>query len=252
MNIKHVNAFCFLLGCAALALAQTPIAGKRNGDWTIRSSETPGAVQFTLMDSRKDHQSNHSSEWPVADMHGLDTTKPGHQEVHFAINRDAGNFDCSGFLDSGEGAGVFHFAPDGKYPQQMAALVFSGVDADKQFAMAVFDVTLKFAQEMKDEHLRGLDTDKLIAFKIFGVTPQFIHDIRAAGLEASDSDKLVAYRIHGVSPEFVRDIRAAGINISDGDKFIAFRIHGVSPEMVRALHAAGYQADADKLIAMRI
>ncbi len=97
--------------------------------------------------------------------------------MHFTIVRDAGKFECEGFLDNGEGAGLFHFYPDAKYPAEMQALGFSGVDEDKQFSMAVQDVSLAFAKEMQNEHLQGLDTDKLIAFKIFGVNAAFIHDV---------------------------------------------------------------------------
>jgi len=41
------------------------------------------------------------------------------------------------------------------------------VDEEKQFAMAVQDVSLAFAREMKGEHLGDLDAEKLIAFRIF-------------------------------------------------------------------------------------
>ena len=43
------------------------------------------------------------------------------------------------------------------------------VDDEKQFAMAVQDVSVEFAKQMKSEHLSELDTDKLIAFRIFRV-----------------------------------------------------------------------------------
>src|SRR2546429_7234681 len=85
--------------------------------------------------------------------------------------RDAGRFECEGFVKDGEGAGIFHFIPDAKYAQEMKALGFEGIDGEKQWAMAVHDVSLKFAREIKARNLQGLDTDKLIAFKIHGVQP---------------------------------------------------------------------------------
>jgi len=99
----------------------------------------------------------------------VDLTKAGKQEVHFTITRDAGKFDCEGFLNNGEGAGLFHFYPESKYSGEMQALGFGGIDADKQYSMAVMDVSTAFAKEMKNEHLTELDTDKLIAFRIFDV-----------------------------------------------------------------------------------
>ena len=86
--------------------------------------------------------------------------------MNFTITRDAGRFDCEGYLKDGEGAGIFRFTADAQYVQAMSALGFSGIDEEKQFAMAVHDVSLDFAKSMKGENLSGLNTDKLIAFRI--------------------------------------------------------------------------------------
>ena len=86
----------------------------------------------------------------------------------------------------------------------MQSMGFS-VDEDKQYSMAVQDVSLEFARQMKNERLDDLDADKLIAFRIFNVNAQFIEELRGAGLKISDSDKLVAFRIHGVTPQMVQD-----------------------------------------------
>ncbi len=252
MNLKRIVGLILVIAGVILGVANALGGETQSGDWTIRRSDTPGRVEFSLMDSRAGHHFHHSSEWPASDFSGLDFSKPGRQEVHFAIARDAGKFECEGFLQGGEGAGLFHFMADPKYAQEMKALGFERIDGDKQWAMAIHDVSLKFTRDIKAENLQGLDTDKLIAFKIHGVTPEFIAGIRSAGVNVSDSDKLIAFRIHGVSPEFVSGIRSAGLNVLDSDKLIAFRIHGVTPEMVRSLKQAGYEPDADKLIAMRI
>ena len=59
----------------------------------------------------------------------------------------------------------------------MQSMGFS-VDEDKQYSMAVQDVSLEFARQMKNEHLDDLDADKLIAFRIFNVNAQFIEELR--------------------------------------------------------------------------
>src|SRR5229473_5395253 len=252
--MKQHRSIVLILAIAGIVfgVAKTRGGDTQSGDWTIRRSDVQGKVEFSLMDSRGGHHFHYSSDWPASEFSGLDFAKPGRQEVHFTIARDAGKFECEGFLHDGEGAGLFHFLPDAKYPQEMKSLGFEKIDGDKQFAMAIHDVSLKFAREIKAENLQGLDTDKLIAFRVHGVSPEFIASIRSAGLSAFDSDKLIAFRIHGVSPEFVLGIRSAGLNISDSDKLIAFRIHGVTPEMIHTLRQTGYEPDADKLIAMRI
>jgi hypothetical protein len=213
-------------------------------------SDVAGHVHFSLIEFRHDGHSEFGSDWPLSAFQGLDASKSGRHEVHFTVSRDAGKFDCEGFLDHGQGAGLFHFFPNPQYPQEMKALGFD-VEED-QLAMAAHDVSLEFAKEMKGEHLQGLDTDKLMAFRIFGVTTDFIHQIRTAGLDISVSDKLVAFRIHGVTPELIRTLHQEGYN-PDEDKLIALRIHGVTPEWTTQMSKLGYNhIDLDKLVAFRI
>src|SRR5882757_3909696 len=238
MNLKRTIGLILVIAGVLLGVANVFGGETQSGDWTIRRSDEPGKVEFSLMDSRAGHHFHSSSDWPASEFSGLDFSKAGRQEVHFTIARDAGKFECEGFLHDGEGAGFFHFVADAKYAQEMKSLGFERIDEDKQWAMAIHDVSLKFARDIKAQNLQGLDTDKLIAFRIHGVTPEFIRGIRAAGVNVSDSDKLIAFRIHGVSPEMVRSLKQAGYE-PDADKLIAMRIHGATPEWVEDLKKQG-------------
>ena len=252
MNRRIAIALACAVACALASRFVVRASETESGNWTMRRSEDPGKVYFGLIQHRHNGQSQHESDWPIAAFSGLDIAKPGRQDVHFTIARDAGRFDCEGYLNNGEGAGVFHFAPDAKYSTEMKALGFNDVDDDKQYVMAVMDVSLAFAKEMKGEHLEDLDTDKLIAFRIFGVSHEFIAELRKAGLSATDSDKLVAFRIHGVTPEMVQQLHDAGYK-PDEDTLIAMRIHGATPEWMNQLKKDGYDhVDLDQLIAFRI
>src|SRR5207245_9776641 len=155
---------------AAFGLATARRGQSESGDWTIRKSDEPGKVEVSIMDSRGGHHFHSSSDWEVKELTGLDLSKPGRQDVHFTITRDAGRFECEGFVKDGEGAGIFHFIPDAKYAEEMKALGFEGIDGEKQWAMAVHDVSLKFAREIKATTVQGLDTCVLIAFKLQGLT----------------------------------------------------------------------------------
>ena len=251
MKLSCIRCLVFLGICALLAV-RAAWPETRTGDWTMSLSDVAGHVQFSLIESRHSGHSEHSSDWPLSGFQGLDISKSGRHEVHFTIARDAGKFDCEGFLDNGEGAGLFHFLPNPQYAEAMKALGFDGVAEEKQLAMAAQDVSLEFARAMKGEHLEGLDTDKLIAFRIFNVSGDFIHQIRAAGLNITSSDKLVAFRIHGVTPEMIRTLRQEGYT-PDEDKLIALRIHGATPEWMAQMSKLGYNhLDLDKLIAFRI
>ena len=276
--VVSIVASCIALVCALALLASD--TQQRSGSWTVQPSDEPGKVHFALIQRSEGHSNHHESDWDTKVFEGLDLSIKGKHDVKFVIRRDAGRFECEGYIADSEGAGVFHFFPDGKYADGMNALGFK-VDSDKQFGMAIFDVSIDFAKEMKNLNLHNLDSDKLIAFRIFGVNSKFITEIRAEGLNTNDSDKLVAFRIHGVSPEFVRSVRTAGYTPNEDDliamrihgatpewmaqlkkegydhielqKLIAFRIHGVSPEFIDKIESLGYKhPEPDQLIAMRI
>jgi hypothetical protein len=251
MRFRQTFAFAVFGCCLFFGVIANNASEIRSGDWIVHKSDEVGKVEFSLITHHHGGTSNHESDWPVSLFSGVDFSKSDRQDVRFTITRDAGKIECEGFLDNGEGAGIFHFQPDANYPQQMHALGFP-VDDEKQYNMAVQDVSLEFARQMKGEHLTGLDTDKLIAFRIFGVDTKFIDELCASGLKISDSDKLVAFRIHGVSPEMVRTLHAAGYS-PDEDTLIAMRIHGASPEWIGELKQRGYDhVDLEKLIAFRI
>lgn len=251
MRTRRTLAYLVFASCIVVGVVKNQAAEVRTGDWTISKSDSPGKVEFSLIEHRHGGSSSHQSDWPMSSFQGVDFSKSGRQDVRFTIARDAGKLDCEGFLNDGEGAGLFHFQPDPNYVREMNTLGFS-VDDEKQFTMAVMDVSLEFAKQMKGEGLSNLDADKLIAFRIFRVDPAFIHDLRAEGLKISDADKLVAFRIHGVSPEMVRSLHQAGYS-PDDDMLIAMRIHGATPEWMEQLKQRGYDhVDMEKLIAFRI
>jgi hypothetical protein len=251
MRMRRTLAYLVFASCVVLFVLKNRAAEVRTGDWTISKSESPGKVEFSLIEHHHGGTSSHQSDWPANAFQGVDFAKPGRQDVHFTITRDAGKIDCEGFLKDGEGAGIFHFQPDPKYGQAMNSLGFP-VDEEKQFAMAVQDVSLEFAKQMKDENLSDLDSDKLISFRIFRVDSKFIEDLRTEGLKVTDSDKLVAFRIHGVTPQMVRSLHQAGYS-PDEDTLIAMRIHGATPEWMDQLKQRGYDhVELEKLIAFRI
>jgi len=252
MNLKRTIGLILVIAGVILGVARALGSESQSGDWTIRRSEIPGRVEFSLMDSRAGRHFHTSSDWPLSDFSGLDFSNSGRQEVRFTIARDAGKFECEGFLHDGEGAGLFHFIADPKYSQEMRALGFERIDEDRQWAMAIHDVSLKFARDIKAQNLQGLDTDKLIAFKIHGVTPEMVRSLKQAGYEP-DADKLIAMRIHGATPEWVEQLKKQGYEHVGLDKLIAFRIHGVSPDFIGQLQKLGYShPEPDQLVAMRI
>src|SRR6267143_2065045 len=227
MNLKRTIGLILVIAGVILAVAKALGGETQSGDWTIRRSDVPGKVEFSLMDSRAGHHFHTSSDWPASDFSGLDFSKAGRQEVHFTIARAAGKFECEGFLHDGEGAGLFHFSADPKYQQEMKSLGFERIDGDKQWAMAIHDVGLKFAQDIKAQNLQGLDTDKLVAFRIHGVSPDFIGQLQKLGYSHPEPEQLIAMRIHGVTPDFITGLQSRGMKDLSIDKLVSLKIHGI-------------------------
>jgi hypothetical protein len=251
MRLTRTFAFIVFAFCLLFAVVKNHAADVRSGDWMVRHSDEAGKVEFSVIEHHRGGNSNHESDWPMSSFPGVDFSKSGRQDVHFTIARDAGKIECEGFLNNGEGAGIFHFQPDPNYAGEMRKLDFD-IDEEKQYSMAVQDVSLEFARQMKNENLTDLDSDKLIAFRIFRVDSAFVEELRAAGLKISDSDKLVAFRIHGVTPQMIHSLHEAGYS-PDEDTLIAMRIHGATPEWMEELKKRGYDhVDLEQLIAFRI
>lgn len=223
------------------------------GSWTMAPARDAGRVHFGLFHRREGSNINYESDWQVSAFQGLDLATSARHDVKFVVARDAGRFDCEGYLDAGSGAGPFRFTPDAQYAKSMAAIGFPGVDENQQFAMAMHDVSLEYARQMKAEKLAHLDTDKLLAFRIFDVNPQFIRDMRGAGLPANDADKLIAFRVHGVSPEYISKVENLGYGKPTSDQLIAMRVHGVTPEFIAEMKSRGLKdLTLDKLVALRV
>lgn len=251
-TIKHgilALAFCVMaLGFTQTALAAEPL----KGTWALEPTTKAGQVHLALRHRSDHHNSNIEMDQPASAFTGLDFTTPGKRDVTFSMTRDAGRLDCEGYIKDGEGAGTYRFTPDAKYVPAMSAVGFGDIDDNKQFAMALHDVSVEFARQMKAEKLENLDTDKLLAFRIFDVNSEFIREMRSAGLPARDADKLIAFRVHGVKAKDVAAMRQSGID-ADENQLIAFRVHGVTPEYVAKVEKLGFgRVEPNQLVAMRV
>ena len=107
MNLKRIIGLILVIAGVILGVAKALGGEGQSGDWTLRRSDAPGRAEFSLMDSRAGHHFHYSSDWPASDFSGVDFSKSGRQEVHFTIARDAGKFECEGFLQDGEAQGCF-------------------------------------------------------------------------------------------------------------------------------------------------
>lgn len=245
------GALCaWILTAAQIVAARA--ADNFSGNWTMMPADSAGQVNFGLVYRREHHNMNHSSDWPAEAFQGLDLSVRGKRDVQFSIVREAGRFDCEGYLQNGVGAGVFLFTPDPAFAQALADLGFDDVNERTQFAMATFDVTSKYIRDLRAEGLPLTETDKVIAFRIHDVTVASIREYKKLGVQA-DEDELIAMHVHGATPAWIAKMRTQGYADLDVNQLVAFRVHGVTPEYIAKVEKLGYgRPDPDQLVAMRV
>ena len=230
--------------------------------WSIDSdpSHRPGDVQLAISRRDRNHNSNWSSGFPLADLQGLSAGQlnaAGSSPVRFALVRDAGRLDCAGNAGRGDGRGTCSFTADPAFASYLASRGIGRPDDDEAYQLTMSGAGRELLDALAANRYPMPDIDQLVAMGIHGVSPRFVQELAAAGYRLGSVDDLVTFRIHGVSPEFIRDMAAIGPRFRGivAKDLVTFRIHGVSPEYVRAIAAAGPQfanLDADDLVTFRI
>ena len=110
MRVREVIGLIALIATIGLAVLIARGAETRSGTWALMKSDEPGMIRFALMMSYKGGHSNDESDWALADFQGLDLATASRHDVKFTISRDAGKFEGEGFVENGEGAGIFVLA----------------------------------------------------------------------------------------------------------------------------------------------
>ncbi len=108
MNLKRTMGLILVIAGVILGVSKALGSDTQSGDWTIRRSDIPGKVEFSLMDSRAGHHFHSSSEWPATDFSGLDFSKTGRQEVSQQFGVAGDRFFGTGFLQDGTAGSSFY------------------------------------------------------------------------------------------------------------------------------------------------
>jgi len=149
MNRRNALMLMWLIACTLVFLALIArAADTRTGSWAISHSVERAKFSFALIYNDKHSNSIHQSDGPPANSRRrfFQIRQTGRQVHH---RRDAGKFDCEGYLNNGGRRWVSTSTAEPQYVSQMSALGFSGIDADKQFSMAMLDVWSRLPKRSK-------------------------------------------------------------------------------------------------------
>src|SRR5580700_10480475 len=183
INEPVAIALCILVVLIAQA-ADTTVP--TTGTWNLnRWMAGSGRVQLSLKRSTITSTWVESSDYRVEDMKGLsrDDMSSLHSNVHFELQRDAGNLICEGALVAGIGGGRFTFSPNPSFIKQMEKLGFYDINESRLFQMALMDINLQYARQLIKLGMHDLTTRELIDLKSRNIAPGYISEIRRSGYD---------------------------------------------------------------------
>ena len=88
MNRRHALIAYILVACSLVLSLLARADNSRTGSWTITHGDEAGKVSFALIYHSQHNNSNHQTEWPVSEFHGVDFAKTGKQDVKFTIRSE--------------------------------------------------------------------------------------------------------------------------------------------------------------------
>ena len=221
-----------------------------SGTWEIRPSDVKDTVHLRLVE----RNSSSGTNVPIAQLKGLTAAQltGAGGPVQFSVERDAGTFTFEGLIRNGVGAGTFAFAPNPKFPEELARRGFARPTAGEQYQLARHDVGFAFLDELTAQGYARPQTSDLVRAGQHGVQVTYLREMGALGYRLGTLDPLITLRDHGVTPAYVRELAEQGYKGLAADAVREARDHGITPEYVRAMREAGYDSlPMNELITVR-
>ncbi len=226
----------------AQALADLPSTGQ----WLLDQHAGRAALDLTF----KSAGSEGSHTWDFEDttsidrssLRGLTDSQFASNGVHatFRIVRDAGWFDCDGWVANGRGAGTYRFTPDPAFAQKLAARGIASPTASQSLRLAIAGVDIAYIDRLRAIGVAQLTPDDLARLADHGVDAAFVSAIGADGYRFQTADDLIRLCDHGVTQDFVASMRAAGYTNLTAEGLVRLVDHGVNPKFVASMRAVGY------------
>jgi len=223
--------------------AATAQTGPR-GFWQLRYDPSSDRVQLSFddYDERSGHNGMTSFGVDAALLQGLSRSQlnDARGPVRFRLVRDAGTFTFNGEIDRGRGNGRFDFAPDPRFPQELAKRGYERPSSEQQFLLGLFDMGYAMVDELKAQGYNRPSVDDLVTMGMHGVRLDYVRSLSGLGYRVGRTERLVELRDHGVTAAYITGLASAGYTRLTADDLRELRDHGVTPSYIGGLSSAGY------------
>lgn len=228
-----------LLVAAATAPA---FSASTAGTWTIGPSDNANRVRFEIRIHAPNYNDSSTTDVDLAAL-GLsnEQLQSSGQHVSFTLARDAGSFDCDGWIARGSGGGNFTFNPNAEFVTKMRALGYDDITAEQQVTAAIVDLTSAYAQGIAAAGYPHLPFQKLVAFRALQIDDAYVRSMRAAfGSADIGAETMISLKALRVTPDYVSQLRNAGLVVSSPRSVISLAALRVDLAYVNGLASAGY------------
>jgi hypothetical protein len=235
-------ALCLLLLAAVSSAAVAQSADQ--GTWRIYYQPDRERVQLSFEHYENGARRHGSTSFGVRpeQLRGLPVSQLSSHSgpVRFQLVRDAGTFNFEGQLRDGHGTGFFTFAPDSRFPQQLASRGYERPTSDQQFWLGLHDVGYAMLDELRAQGYDRPSVDQLVVMGMHGANLDYMKSLSTAGYRVGSTHRLVTLRDHGVSREFIGGLTDAGYRNLSLDDLQELRDHGVTPDFIASLRRFGF------------
>lgn len=116
-------------------------------------------------------------------------------KVNFRIVREAGTFECEGYMQDEKGTGLWKLTINQDYISSMHNRGFDNLTENDLFDAVLQNINSKLIQDLESAGYDHLSFHDLVEARIFNITTEFIHEQKSAGYGNLAFKELVELRL---------------------------------------------------------
>jgi hypothetical protein len=115
--------------------------------------------------------------------------------VNFRIVREAGTFECEGYMQNGKGTGLWKLFISRDFISSMRTRGYDNLTENDLFDAALQNINGGLIEDLRSAGYDNLSFKDLVEARIFNITPQFIQEQKFAGYQKLTFKELVEIRL---------------------------------------------------------